>query len=101
MSVANTFVFLYPLVTILSVSGYIPQIIKLLRAQTPQDSIALSGWFAWIANTTISLGYGVYHLKDLMYSITTGVSLTLLITTVSLVLYNRHLRFKRAAAAIA
>lgn len=98
-AMSHVFAMLYPLVTLLSISGYLPQIWNLIRATSPNDSFALSGWVTWIATSAISLGYGIFHLKDVMFSITTGSSLVLITAVVSMVLYNRHYRFRKAAAA--
>lgn len=96
---SHVFAMLYPLVTLLSISGYLPQIWNLIRASSPNDSFALSGWVTWIATSGISLGYGIFHLKDLMFCITTGSSLVLITAVVGLVLYNRHYRFRNKADA--
>ena len=91
------FVMLYPLVTILSLSGYIPQIYALLHATSAEDNFALSTWMIWIVTAGISLGYGYFHLKDAMFCATTGLGLILMILLVSLIVYNRHFRFRKLA----
>lgn len=91
----SVFVALYPLVALISFSGYVPQIIKLIRAKTPMDGIAVQSWLTWIVNCCISIGYGFFHLKDLMFVCTMATSMTSMIVVVSMVLYNRHLRFKK------
>jgi len=91
----SVFVALYPLVALISFSGYIPQIIRLLRAKTPIDGISIQSWCTWIINCIISMGYGFFHLKDLMFVATMATSMTSMMVVVSLVLYNRHMRFKK------
>jgi hypothetical protein len=89
------FVKLYPLVAFLSLSGYVPQLIKLVRAKIPTDGIALQSWLTWILNNSISLGYGVFHLRDKLFITTVCTSLTSMCAVVGMVVYNRHFRFKR------
>jgi len=92
------FVYLYPVVTVGSLAGYLPQIIKLARANSADDKIALQSWLTWIGTYVISLGYGVFHLKDTMFVATTCISMVSMIVVVCLVLYNRHVRFAKPIA---
>lgn len=89
------FVALYPLVALVSFSGYVPQIIKLIRAKTPMDGISVQSWLTWMSNCCISMGYGFFHLKDLMFVATMATSFCSMTAVVGLVLYNRHLRFRK------
>ncbi len=88
------FIFLYPLVGIFSLGGYLPQIVKLARATSADDKIALSSWYMWLVTYTVSIGYGAFHLKDPLFCLTMGVGFAAALVVVGLVLYNRHYRFK-------
>lgn len=92
----QAFIFLYPLVAVLSCTAFLPQIVMLLRAETSQDQISLSSWAVWLVSCLISFGYGLYHLRDPMFCLTTGLSLSMIVCIIALVLYNRHIRFTGA-----
>ena len=85
----DLFVYLYPCVTIISVFAYIPQIKSLIYTKSSCEDISLASWYLWIFSTIISTGYGVFHLQDMMFSITCIVSLILMLFVVGLVLYRR------------
>ena len=87
------FVFLYPLVAIISISAYLPQLKILICAKTPEDNISLSSWFLWMFSNIITFGYGFYHLQDFLFCLTIGTSLFLISLTICIILYNRHIRF--------
>lgn len=91
------FVFLYPMVGLISLGGYMPQIVKLARATSADDKIALSSWYMWLVTYTISIGYGAFHLKDWLFCTTMAVGLASALVVVGLVLYNRHYRFRPQA----
>lgn len=91
------FVVLYPLVAVLATVGYLPQIIRLLRAQCPEDKMSLLAWGTWVITYAISLGYGVFHLQDTMYIVVTALGLVCICIICLLLLYNRHVRFRKSA----
>lgn len=84
------FVILYPCVALISVAGYLPQIVKLVRAKGRVDGISLRSWLMWIATSCISLGYGIFHLQDLMFSLTVAASLAAMLVVAYLVIRNRQ-----------
>lgn len=85
----SIFIYLYPLVVINGILGYVPQIIRLLKTDDV-ESISLSSWGIWIFGSAISMGYGIYHLKDFMFCVATGVGLFCMIAIVSIVLYKKQ-----------
>ena len=95
------FIFLYPAVAFVSTIGYIPQIIKLARARTRVEGISLQSWLTWTATSSISLGYGVFHLKDMMFCLTVGVSLASTAKVAALIWRNRMTKARVSKAAIA
>lgn len=91
----HIFITLYPLVAVVSLIGYAPQILKLIRAKTPEDGISLSSWWTWVFTYVISLGYGIFHLKDALFIINTAFGLIAILAVIGLVVYNRHIRFAK------
>lgn len=89
------FVALYPLVAIVSLAAYIPQIMELVKAKNADDKISLKSWCLWIFTYTLTLGYGITHLKDPMFIATTIFGLAAIVTVVGLVTYNRYFRFSK------
>ena len=92
------FVSLYPLVAIVSLLGYLPQIMALVRAKTSDDKISLQSWCTWVFTYCISMGYGIFHLKDPLFIANTVFGLSAILTVIGLVVYNRHFRFKQKQA---
>ena len=84
------FVFLYPVVAIISLFAYIPQIRTLISTKSNCEEISLSSWYLWILGSGISLGYGIFHLQDFLFTLTCAISLILMSAVVALVLYRRQ-----------
>lgn len=87
------FIYLYPLVAVVSLAGYLPQVKALIFASSSPKNISVSMWFIWSIGSAISLGYGVFHLKDLMFSFVSGSTLLFCASITCLILYNRYIRF--------
>ena len=87
------FVFLYPVVVLVSIIGYIPQIKELFTAKEKLVGISLSSWMIWLLSSFLLLWYGVFHLQDFMFCLTTGVATALIAGTTALVVYNRYFQF--------
>ncbi len=85
---------LYPLVAIISIVGYAPQIKTLLFATRRPQNLSLSSWVIWLVSGVISLLYGVYQLQDSVFIFTAAVNLFLLTFTTGLIVYNRYIRFE-------
>ncbi|MCB1538152.1 MAG: hypothetical protein H6865_08330 [Rhodospirillales bacterium] len=95
----SIFVHLYPLVGVVSLMGYMPQIWRLIRAKTLESEISLHSWMTWVGTYCISLGYAALHLRDFMLILTVVLNLAATVAVVGLVLYNRHVRFAARAPA--
>ncbi len=95
------FIFLYPAVAFVSTIGYIPQIIKLARAKTRVEGISLQSWLTWTATSSISLGYGIFHFKDLMFCMAVGVALASTATVAALIWRNRSVKSGVSKVAVA
>ena len=76
--------------TIISVMGYLPQIKALITTHTNCADIALSSWALWFISSAISVGYGLFYLKDTMFIVTCGMNLLLVGTVIALVVYRRQ-----------
>lgn len=83
------FVYFYPMVTVISIMAYLPQIKSLMTVKSSCSEIALSSWYLWMFSSAISIGYGAFHLKDFMFTLTCAVSFVLMAAVVGLVLYRR------------
>ena len=91
---ASLFVFLYPLVVIISIVGYFPQIKNLIWTDTKPVNISIHSWYIWCLSGFLTLGYAVFHLKDLMFTLTSAVSFLLIVATTALIHYNLYYRFE-------
>ncbi|MGH1457002.1 MAG: hypothetical protein ACRBDI_09495 [Alphaproteobacteria bacterium] len=60
--------FLYSLVGIIALFGYLPQIITLTKAKTPCLDVNIQTWCIWLTSWVISLIYGIIELHDLKFS---------------------------------
>ena len=87
--VEGIFIFLYPMVFLTSMAGYVPQIVNLLRVRTAAESMALSSWYIWLSASLISFGYGVTALHDFMFSMVAGFNALAQSVIIALVLYRR------------
>lgn len=91
----NVFVFLYPVVVVISIVGYIPQIKSLITAKTCPDNISIHSWYIWTLSTFLTLGYGVTHIYDFMFNLAAGVNFVLVAATTALIYYNMNYRFRK------
>lgn len=85
---------LYPLVVVISIIGYLPQIQKLMFATRRAQNVSLSSWALWLVSGTLSLGYGVYVLEDLMFILTSALGALFIYITFGLIVYNNYIRFE-------
>jgi lipid-A-disaccharide synthase-like uncharacterized protein len=84
------FVSLYPLVTILHILAYFPQIKALSSSNADVTVIPAVTWFIWLGTNILSLGYNFFHIQDRMLCLTTGLSTILMCTVLGLILYHRR-----------
>lgn len=86
---------LYPLVVVISIIGYLPQIQKLMFATRRAQNVSLSSWALWLVSGTLSLGYGVYVIQDFMFILTSGLGALFIYITFGLIIYNNYIRFEK------
>ena len=90
MTEAEFFTFLYPIVPLVGLTGYLPQIITLLKTSESPKSISLSTWLIWTTTWMISFGYAVFSLQDLLFATTSGMNLAGHVLIIALAVYKRQ-----------
>lgn len=83
------FVQLYPLVFLIGLAGYVPQLVHLMRHDDPAYNISLLTWYIWSLSYVIGLGYGITHLHDFMFCMVAGMNLTAHFGIIMIVSYRR------------
>ncbi|MBK66678.1 MAG: hypothetical protein CMP22_00935 [Rickettsiales bacterium] len=91
--IADIFVFLYPVVVLISIAGYLPQIKSLITATSEPDNISIHSWYIWGLSAFLTLGYGLSHLNDFMFNLTAAINFGFVAFTTILIYYNMHFRF--------
>ncbi|MCB9991022.1 MAG: hypothetical protein H6867_06545 [Rhodospirillales bacterium] len=94
------FVFLYPVVTVISIVAYFPQLKSLIFAKTKPNSISLPSWIMWCVSSFLAFGYAYCHIHDALLSFTTGLNMLLVFLTTALIVYNKYVRFETVATLI-
>lgn len=90
---AKLFMTLYPLAGLSYILGYIPQIIKLIKADSPPRNLSMGSWYIWMGGNILTIGYAHYHLSDMMLVLTSLLCFSLTVVVVVLSYYNAHYRF--------
>ena len=83
----------YPFVALISVYAYIPQIKTLRKAVTAANNVSIRSWLLWLGGSSLSLGYGIFCLADLLFCLVTGLSIVLELIVISLIIQNRYVHF--------
>ncbi len=86
----NLFTMIYPIVGIIGVLGYIPQIKELLKRDCDTSGISLQSWYMWIFASYVTYGYAQFAVKDAMFAITALVTAILITAVTGLILLRRH-----------
>lgn len=87
------FLYTYPLVGLISLAAFIPQISALIKSTTSSANVSVKSWFLWTVTSVVSFGYGVYVLNDIMFCIMMGVTMFLNMIVISLIIYKRYVVF--------
>lgn len=82
--------YLYPLVFLIGMAGYAPQIYMLISTPTDAASISLTSWFIWALSWAVSLLYGAFHLHDTMFIAVASMNVACIVTVIALVMYRRR-----------
>ncbi len=99
MTIESLFVYLYPLLGISCFIGYLPQIKAFVTAQKAPTCFAIGTWIFWMAETSISFGYGYFHLKDAVFCALSALDFFLMGGIVALAVYTRYFRFPKRETA--
>ncbi len=81
---------LYSTVGVVVTFGYLPQVYKLLRSQTPCRDISLIAWLIWDYTSIVSLLYSVFDVEDLKLSIVNSINVFFITTIILVTLYKRR-----------
>ena len=88
------FTFLYPIVGLVSIIAYIPQLKSLIFAKTICKDMSLTSWLLWSGTSIITAGYASFAVKDLMFAATSIVGCFFVLAVSGLIIYNRYFRFR-------
>lgn len=80
---------LYPVVFFITMLGYIPQIVKLIRYPISAHGVSRTTWCLWLVSSSISLGYGVFVLRDTMFSLVSLTNVVAIMIVIALVVRAR------------
>lgn len=79
----------YTLVPIIFFIGYIPQVWALIKSNVDVKSFPLTMWVLWLIGSVISMAYGAFYLKDLLFCVTCFINLAPQALVVCFVTYHR------------
>ena len=88
------FELLYPIVPIIAVIGYGPQIYKVLKATDDIRNFSLLTWSVWLGTWIIGFGYSSISVGDVMLSLTAGINAVLHLVLIGIVCYKRNAYIK-------
>ena len=81
---------LYTTVGIVVAIGYMPQTLKLIRAQSKCSDISILAWLIWNYTAIVSLLYSVYELDDFKLSMVNGVNVFFITLIISITIFKRR-----------
>jgi hypothetical protein len=84
---------LYALVGLISIIGYSPQIMKLLKGAHASEDISIKTWTIWFFENSVAMAYGVFCLQDFIFCFITALDLVCMGAIVCLVIQNRFVRY--------
>ncbi|MFP4098510.1 MAG: hypothetical protein ACLFP8_00865 [Alphaproteobacteria bacterium] len=93
--------FLYSLVGVVVAAGYIPQIIKLVRATLPCHDISVFTWVVWAYTSFVSLLYSLYGQEtfDIYFFSANLINIVCVTTVICITMYKRVKYSERPATA--
>ena len=81
---------LYSTVGIVMAVSYLPQVIRLIKAQTPCHEISMASWIIWNYTATVSLLYSIYDLNDTKLTIVNIINVLFINLIIWVTLYKRR-----------
>lgn len=101
MSINDLFTVLYPVVPLVGLIGYAPQLLALIKTKRSPESISLSTWYLWTTTWLISLGYAGLVIGDLMLSVTAAMNVAGHAGVIWLTLYKRAIHTEEPVFSLA
>ncbi len=92
------FTYLYPLLSISTVAGYLPQIKEFIMTKEAPKGFAVTGWLIWLGENFVTIGYGAIVLQDLIFCLMTSLDVLLIAATIVLAIRAKR-RFERVNSA--
>lgn len=89
MDLSSIFTALYPLVPVIGIAAYFPQIISLLKNKTCIESFTLSMWWTWAFASVLGFGYSWFALNDVLTSVTCFLHLAVQLFVIGCVMSKR------------
>lgn len=83
---------MYPLVPLIGVSAYIPQLWSIIKEKTCVKSFSLAPWKIWLLSSFLAFGYSWFYLGDVMSSVTCALHMAFQIAVILKVYYKRSIR---------
>lgn len=90
MTEGELFTLIYPIVPLVGMAGFVPQILTLLAMKEAPKSISLLTWYIWTCTWLVSFGYAVFALQDLLFTLTCGMNLIGHCVIIGLTVYKRQ-----------
>ena len=90
MTEGELFTFLYPVVPLIGLMGFLPQIFTLIKITEAPNTISVSTWSIWTMTWLISFGYAVFAMHDTLFAVTCGMNLVGHILIIALTIYKRN-----------
>jgi|GEM_PF-1821807 len=83
---------LYSMVGVMVAAGYLPQIIKLIKATLPCYDVSIMSWSMWAYTSSISLLYALFEQKtlDLAFVGVNSVNMICIASIICITLYKRR-----------
>ena len=81
---------LYSTVGIVMAVSYLPQVIRLIKAQTPCHEISMASWVIWNYTASVSLLYSIYDLNDTKLTIVNIINVLFINLIIGVTLYKRR-----------
>ena len=82
-------IFFYSIVPVIAVTGFIPQIIKLIKDAEARKTSALGTWIIWNVACLASVLYAVFIIEDFLFLLTAGINLACHMVVLSVILKDR------------
>lgn len=94
MSLSDVFLFLYPIVPLVGLMGFVPQIIAIIKTDTALRSFSISTWLMWLSTWCISFGYGALCIQDMLFCITCAMNIIAHVFIIALVFVKRRNNYR-------